>query len=379
MKARSRARSSLFAACQAQSEHWGLAAKACLDGLAGAQGNVGLIYATERFAADLSSILTFLRETTHIDHWVGAVVPGILGAQGVERSLGGLSVMIGQLPAGAFQVLSGLDAASLRIQAGDWIARTGTCLGLVHGDPRHPGLNGLVQEAANDLGFLTGGLVAAVDPVSQLADNPVSGGLSGLLLGPEITAICGMTQGCRPIGTAHRVTRAQDGVVMELDGEPAIQVLKREAGQLLSRDLRRTAGYIHVGLPVEGSDQGAYAVRSLLGLDARQGCLVVSEPLSIGQSLMFVRRDANDAQLDMAVMVRDLLDRVRGRSVLAAHYVCSTARGRHMFGADAAEIRMILDTFGPIPLVGFLSNGEICGGQIHTHSGVLTLLVGGAS
>lgn len=365
-----------FVLAHARADHWGLAAKACLEGLAGAAANVGILYATEAFNQNLSSILTFLRETTRIEHWVGAVVPGLCAADSETMNGGALAVMTGLLPDSAFRCFSGLDAAAVMGRLGPWIATNGPCVGLVHGDPRSPGLANLVNAMAAEVGFLVGGTVSASGPPAQVADTVVSGGLSGLLLGAQVPVVIGLTQGCSPIGPVHTISEAAEGVLMGLDGRPALEVLKEEAGELIARDIRRAAGYIHVGLPVPGADRGEYLVRSLLGIDQRQGWLAVADRLEPGQKLLYVRRDANTAQADMTRMLADVTRRLNGRPVRAAQYTSCVARGRHMFGTDGAELAMIRHVLGPVPLVGFFANGEICGDRLYGYTGVLTLIVG---
>lgn len=362
-----------FTTAIAQSDHWGLAAKACLEGIAAAapDANIGILYATEGFAGDLSSILTFLRETTRIGHWVGAVAPGILAGGTELRAGGGLAVMVGALPEGGFRVFSGLDG-----RAGGWEAAHAPVCGLVHGDARDPALPGLVQTVAGQAGFLAGGLVSAGDAPSQLADSVVSGGLSGLLLGAGIPVVVGLTQGCTPLGPVHVATQAWDGVLGGLDGRLALEVFKEDVGELLARDLGRAAGYVHVALPVEGSDRGDYLVRTLMGIDPRQGWLAVGDRIDAGQRLMFVRRDPNAARADMARMLADVRRRLDGRRPRAAFYASCIGRGRHMFGADGVEAAMIQEQLGPVPLIGFFANGEISGDRLYGYTGVLTVLAG---
>ncbi len=363
-----------FTVAHARADHWGLAAKACLEGVAAAasDANLGLLYATEGFGGDLPSILTFLRETTRIQRWVGGVAPGVVAGASEYRECGGLAVMVGSLPQGAASCFSGLDVTAVRARLGG----EGTHVALVHGDPRNPGLAALIDAAAGADGFLVGGLMSAAGPPAQVAETVVSGGLSGLLLSPRVEVVTGLTQGCTPLGREHVVTDAWEGVVMGLDGRPALDVLKAEAGDLIARDPRRAAGYIHVGLPVAGTDTGDYMVRNLVGIDPRQGWLAVAERLMVGQRLMFVRRDPNAAHADMRRMLDGVVRRLGGRPVRAAIYVTCVARGRHMFGEDGAEMEMIRASLGDIPVIGFCANGEISRDRLYGYTGVLAVLPG---
>lgn len=369
-----------FAAAHAAAEHWGLAAKSCLEGIAAAApaANLGILYATEAFAGDLSSILTFLRETTRIETWIGAVAPGVIEGSTDLVAGGALAVMVGSLPDQSFRPFSGLDVAACKDSLGNLLP----ACALVHGDPRNPGLPALVKGVA-DMGFLAGGLVSA-SAASQLADSVVSGGLSGLALGPEVPVVAGLTQGCVPLGPVHTVTEAWEGVVMALDGRPALEVFKDEVGELIARDLKRAAGYIHVGLPVAGSDRsdakgGDYLVRTLLGVDPRQGWLAIGDRIEAGQQMMFVRRDPNSARADMTRMLAGIKKRLAGRVPRAAFYATCIGRGRHMFGADGVEAAMIQQALGPLPLIGFYANGEISGERLYGFTGVLTVLAGEAT
>ncbi|HTH17882.1 MAG TPA: FIST C-terminal domain-containing protein [Magnetospirillum sp.] len=368
-----------FTLALAEADHWGRAAKACQEALAGVAANVGFLYVSEVFNQNLSSILTFLRETTRIPHWVGAVVPGLIAGMDEVPEGGVIAVLAGTLPEGSFMPFRCLAAAELDEQLGPWLAVRRPCLGIAHGDPRSPGMAALVAALAQRAGFVVGGLISSSGPPAQLADSVVSGGLAGLLLGPEVPVVTGLTQGCSPIGPAHVVTEAANGVVMRLDGRPALEVLKEEAGQLIARDLKRAAGYIHVALPVAGSDRGDYQVRMLLGMDPRQGWLAVGEAVEEGQSLMLVRRDPQSARLDMERMLADVNRRLAGRPVRAAFYHSCLGRGRHIFGGDQAELDMIGDALGEVPLVGFFGHGEFSGERLYAYTGVLTLLVGEAA
>lgn len=367
-----------FAVASASGEHWGLAAKACLEALAGHPANVGFLYVTEAFNQNLSSILTFLRETTRIAHWAGAVAPLVVAGDGVIGPEGGMAVMVGLLPEGSFRPFWTLDPAAL----GDlqtWVRGHGPCLAVAHGDPRSPGIPALVQALAAEDGFVVGGLVSSSGPPSQLADTVVSGGVAGMLLGAAVPVVSGLTQGCSPIGPAHRVSESAEGVVMRLDGRPAVDVLKEEAGQLIARDLKRAAGYIHVAMPVTGSDTGDYLVRLLLGIDPRQGWLAVGDRLEEGSEMLFVRRDPQSARADMERMLADVVRRLGGRPIRAAFYHSCLGRGGTLFGEDDAEVELIRATLGDdVPLVGFFGHGEFAGERLYAYTGVLTVLAGEA-
>jgi small ligand-binding sensory domain FIST len=191
-----------------------------------------------------------------------------------------------------------------------------------------------------------------------------------------VAVATGLSQGCQPIGPPHRVTEVVDNVIMGLDGRPALETLKAEAGDIIARDLKRAQGYIHVALPTEGADDPHdYQVRNLLAVDPRRGWLAVGERMDSGDRLMFVRRDPLAAQQDMRRMLRGLARRLDGRVPAAGLYVSCVARGAPLFGDDNGEAAMIGELLGTFPLVGFAAAGEICHDRLYSYTGVLILFL----
>jgi small ligand-binding sensory domain FIST len=388
--------SAWFQSAHAAADHWGPAAKACLDRLPQVQGraDLGIVYVTADFAGDLASIVTFLRETTRVEDWIAAAAPGIIAGNREIRSGGALTVMLCRIPGDQYRLFSGADSADFAARLGGWSAAHGPTLALAHGDCAHPSLPALIESGALGADFLVGGLVE-----SHLCGNGAPGVMSGVLFGQKLEAVVGLTQGCTPIGPVHVVTEGADNVAISLDGRPALDVLKQEVGELMARDLRRIAGYIHVGLPLPGDlnlpgsggvslpsagglslpdaggDSGAYMVRMLLGIDPVGGGLALGDSIEIGRRLQLVRRDPASAQADLDRMLADVAARLAGRTPLAAIYISCTARGEYMFGERGAEVGRLRNALGPaVPLIGFYAGGEICGKQLYTFTGVLTVL-----
>jgi small ligand-binding sensory domain FIST len=251
---------SAFKAGHGAGDDWASCVKACADTLGDlpAGANLGLLYATDALADDLSSVLTFLRERTRIEDWAGNVGFGV-AASGVEyHDRPALSVMVAALPDEAFRVFKPIDAEAaggglddFAAAHGTWLARHQSVLGLVHGDSRNQAIEKVIEDlAARSSGFLVGGLSASRAQHHQIAGRVTEAGLSGVLLAPEIEVAVGLTQGCSPIGAQHTITEAQDGVIAAIDGRPALEVFKAEIGELLAHDLRRVGGYIFAAFPI---------------------------------------------------------------------------------------------------------------------------------
>ena len=172
--------------------------------------------------------------------------------------------------------------------------------------------------------------------------------------------------------------KAAENIIAEIDGQPALKILKADIGEVLALDLRRAAGYIHAALPVAGSDTGDYVVRNLIGFDEERGLIAIAAPVETGDPILFVSRDANAARADFTAMLEKLKSRAgpgTDHPIKGAHYISCIARGPNMFGGKNAELGLVRDALGDIPLVGMYANGEISNDRLYSYTGVLTLFV----
>ena len=64
-----------------------------------------------------------------------------------------------------------------------------------------------------------------------------------------------------------------------------------------------------------------------------------------------------------------------GAAIKGGVYCACVARGPNLFGEDSEELKMIRDSLGDFPLVGFFANGEICNNRLYGYTGVLALFL----
>lgn len=377
----------LFPAATATGTEWGQVAKTCLDRLGDVQGcTLGFLYVTDALAGDAMSIVTLLRQVTGIPHWVGTVGIGVCGT-GVELfDEPAVSVMAARLPVETFRlfppVADSLDP--LRRAAGGWLDRVAAPLALVHADPRNERVGDLLTAINETTGaFLVGGLSSSRGEFPQftvpssgatmVGSGPVAdGGVSGVFFGPDVAVATGLTQGCSPIGPKRTITACEDNVLIEIDGRPALEVFKEDIGEALAADLPKVAGTIFAGLPIRGSDTGDYLARNLMAIDPRNGWIAIAERVETGQPILFTHRDRATAETDLRRMLRGLKRRLSGPPK-GGVYVSCIARGRNLFGAGSAELAILREEIGDIPLTGFFASGEISLNRLYGYTGVLTL------
>ena len=355
--------------------------ESCLNGLGEIpeSANLGFLYATDALAGDLQHLLVRLK--THVPQidWVGSLGVGLCSTAKEFYDEPALVLMVGSFPDDSYRLIPDFhnELAELDPTLLDWWQSQAACFALLHADPTNPQVTDLLSQLAEQAytTFLNGGLTSSQSENYQLVNRVVSGGVSGVLFNERVEVLTDHTQGCSPIGPVHRLTDAHRNVAFRIDNRPALEVLKEDVGEVLSRDLSQSAGYIFTALPIPGSDTGDYLVRNLIGIDEENGLIAVGDYLEGQSQLMFCRRDGNTAREDMLRMLQRLKSRLAGRQIRGGIYVSCLGRGRYQFGPDSEELKLIESELGSFPLVGFFANGEIYNGRLYGYTGVLTLFV----
>lgn len=368
-----------FRVSHAAAEDWAHAAKACADGLLPLPegANLGFLYVTDALAGDLGSLLTYLKQKTGIADWVGSVGLGVMGGATEYFDEPAAAAMVGSFPPDSFRLFqslaNGLD--DLPAPDRDWMGKAPATFALVHADPANARAPDLIRELdeAGDA-FLVGGVTSSREATLQIAGRITGGGLSGALFAPEAEVVVGLSQGCSLLGESRVVTDCLDDILMGLDGRTALDVLREDAGPLMADDPAKAAMFLHLALPVEGSDTGDYLVRNIGGIDPVRGWLRVGAHLRPGDRVRFARRDSASARQDLATMAEKLVKRSGGKA-RGALYVSCLGRGERMFGAPSVELEILQAVLGDLPLVGFSAGGEIFAGRLYGYTGVLTLFL----
>ncbi|HYU39130.1 MAG TPA: FIST N-terminal domain-containing protein [Acidimicrobiia bacterium] len=199
-----------------------------------------------------------------------------------------------------------------------------------------------------------------------LDDRVVDQGAVGVFLDGGIEVRTLVSQGCRPIGRPYVVTKAEQNLIEELGGKPAIERLKELAAAATEEERGLLRRGLHVGLVVDEHKaeftRGDFLVRNLLGADERSGALAVGERVAVGQTVQFHVRDADAADEDLRELLAD------ADADAALLFTCN-GRGRHLFSVPDHDAGLVEKLLGPIPLTGAFCAGEIgpVGGRNFLH------------
>jgi len=181
-----------------------------------------------------------------------------------------------------------------------------------------------------------------------------------------------VSQGCRPIGEALPVTRADEHFLLEMGSRPAYQVLEQAFNTLADADKQRARGNLFAGLAVdeykEQFGRGDFLVRNILGADPATGAVVVGAYPRTGQTMQYQLRDAASADEELKSLLTPFA--AHDEKPIASLLFCCNGRGKNLFGAPDHDAKALAENFGPLPSAGFFCNGEIgpLGGSNFLHS-----------
>ena len=371
--------------------------------------NFGFLYISDHMAEDTMSIFNLFRSVLRIDSWVGSIGVGVIGHDAIHVDDPGISVMLAAFPDDGFCIFPAQDPAksaegktafSEEIVTG-WLGEYNPVLTVVHADPtgNHDIKNTLEKLEQGTNSFIVGGLTTSRAQHYQIAGSIYHNALSGVFFADTVPVSTGQSQGCVPIGGFHTVTRADVRTILELNDMRAIDVLQNDLSGAVQKDfimplatIKRSddipdeykslfTGRIHAALPVAQSDQQDFMVRNITGIDADEGSISITEPVSTGDRILFVERSQEAVASGLSRMLVNLRKRVQAErgsfEPKGALYVSCIGRNfaTKPGTQDHTEITLIKDIIGDIPLTGFYAGGEINNARLYGYTGVLTLFL----
>jgi hypothetical protein len=212
------------------------------------------------------------------------------------------------------------------------------------------------------------------EPTYQYCDDEVvSDGVAYALLSGEAQASWAISHSMVPMGGERKVTRSQGNVIFEIDGEPAIEVLKEylpEHALIEDRDWLRYA--ISLALIFEAPSymkDEEYVVRGVPAVRMADGSINVQTKVQEGTSLWFSSRDKEKISTrfdQMAAQIKEQLGDEKPKLVF--QFECLT-RGKLLFREQEKQeiLRRFRQSVDPVvPWAGFYTIGEI--GPVEEHN-----------
>ncbi|WP_062440433.1 FIST signal transduction protein [Herbidospora daliensis] len=318
---------------------------------------------------------------------IGCSATGVIGdAQGVELTpaVSAWAASLGEARVTTF-ALESLRADDRFVVIGLPERDPDDRVAIMLADPYSFPTDAFIEHSGEVLGNLPiiGGLANGLrgrGSVRLFADGEVytEGAIGVLLSGPvQISTV--VSQGCRPIGPTMIVTAAEDNLLLELAGQPALARLEDIVSSLDEDDRELVASGLQIGVAMdeyaERHERGDFLIRGVLGIDPEREAVAIGDVVEIGRTVRFQVRDAETADEDLYELL-DAHIEAGGRVDGALLFSCN-GRGSAMFGTPDHDALALRDTLGPIGIAGFFAAGEVgpVGGVNHVHGFTASVLV----
>lgn len=239
--------------------------------------------------------------------------------------------------------------------------------------------DGLTESLPHGVG-ITGGLAGDGERFRQTAllhgtEIFTGGALCVGFYGEGLHVGQGTCGGWVPFGPERLITASHENVLLEIDGESALDLYERYLGKH-AQNLPASGHLFPLNLRKAGSS--AWVVRTILGLDRERKALFFGGDVPLGSTVRLMRGSV-DNLLDGAEEAGKLA-RLEGGTALAILVSCV---GRKMLLKQFAEeeIEAVSEALGPdVAMTGFYSYGELASGVdgesccLHNQTMMVTLL-----
>lgn len=361
------------------------ASRQAAGGLGGAGCDLAFLFLSQAHLDTAEAAMDALAGELAPLHTVGCVAQGILGRELEVEEQPAVAVWAGSLPGARiepFHAETLVDGETVELAG--LPSLDGAKLVTVLADP-FSFLTGALLERLNDdapgLPLVGGVAIGSSRPGRQalIADGELySEGAVGVVFG-NVSVVPVVSQGCRPIGRTSVVTSAEDNVVYELAGQPALERLHDEIATLPPSEQLLAAQGILAGVVIDENlpeyRRGDFLMRGLLGADEDTGALLLGDEVRVGQTVQFHVRDARSADDDL----RESLARALGNGARAAGALLFTCNGRgsQMFAEASHDARVVTELLGSFGVAGFFCGGEIgpVGSRTFLHGFTATMAV----
>jgi hypothetical protein len=167
--------------------------------------------------------------------------------------------------------------------------------------------------------------------------------------------------GCRPATRYYTVTKAMGQVVLEINGQPALDFVYELLGRLVP--LEAFPFFLLFGVNRGDKwgefDENNYASRLCLAIDPEHRGIVMFEPdLVEGSEFQIMYRSLEHSY--MKPKIEGLFEKARGRVPVFAFYINCAGRAAGYGGMDMEDAVMVQNTVaGRVPVLGIYSGVEI--------------------
>jgi small ligand-binding sensory domain FIST len=362
------------------------AGRSVAETLDGSSADLVLVFASGGHLANPQRVLVPLHAVLAPRALIGCAAGGVLGSRRELEDGTALAVWAASFDGGgeARPFHASAEESSLGPDLEGMPALSGASGAILLADPySFPAEVALGEVAETAAGVpVLGGLVSAEGSEGSLfvGEQIHDEGAVGVSLHGIEVLPC-VSQGAAPVGRELTITAAEDNIIHELAGRPALQTVERIVADLPRRERGLVGGGLLIGIVIDSGkpefEQGDFLVRAILGADPESGSLAVGAAVREGQVVRLHARDARSAHEDMQRALRLQIEAMSGARPAGSLLFSCNARGQAMFGASNHDAETVHHELRGSPAAGFFAAGEIgpVGGRSFLHGFTATLAV----
>ncbi len=347
-----------------------------------APADLGLVFISSAFTSEYSRLLPLLRERLAVPVLIGCSGGGIIGTSqwGQTKELESepaLCLTLARLPGvniHPFHVIAE-ELPDLDSPPSAWLDLIGVSPSPT---PYFILLSGSLSSGITDLlKGLDFAYPGSVTVGGQASGGGISGrttlfyndclyheGTIGISLSGNIVLEAIVAQGCRPIGKPHQVTKGDRNIILELDEQVPLIVLRDLIASLSEEERMLAQNSLSVGMAMDEFKQdlhpGDFLIRSILGVDPSAGAIAITDYIRPGQRLQFHLRDGQASAEDLEFLLMHYQkQQVSETAAFGALMFSCVARGEGLYGKPNVDSELFRRYLKNIPLTGFFCNGEI--------------------
>jgi hypothetical protein len=242
-------------------------------------------------------------------------------------------------------------------------------------------LRGLEQRLAQHLDIVGGsaGNDFEGQTTFQFCNGRVlSDGVVGVLVSGDFSYCLGVSHGSRPVGLFRTITKAEKNLVLEIDGQPAIDFLSAILGGERVHDVGQVLNLFELGEQFSGRGYDEDIInRAIVGVDRERGAIRLPVELAPGTKVRITRRDPQLVLEKTEQMAQRLVAAMgEGDDGAAYFYFNCSGRGSYLFGEPEPDVQALRRGLGhERSLIGFFTFGEFAPladrNYFHNYTGIL--------
>lgn len=357
-----------------------------------AEADLGLVFISSAFTSEYPRLIPLLQERLSVPSLIGCSGGGIIGMtqRGQMQELEGspaLSLTLAHLPGVKVQTFHVVaeELPDLDSPPDAWIDLIGVPPDsqqqfILLSEPFSSRINDLLQglDFAYPGSITVGGQASGSQiggRIGLFCNNRLyREGTVGIALSGNIVLETIVAQGCRPIGKPYQVSKAERNIVLELEDQPPLEVLRDLIESLGESDRQLAQHSLFVGVArdefKQDLEQGDFLIRNLLGIDPKVGAIAIADRVRPGQRIQFHLRDAQTSAEDLKWLLQRYQKQTNEHPAAAGALMFSClGRGEGLYGQPNFDSQLFSQYLNNIPLGGFFCGGEIgpVGGSTFLH------------